>query len=217
MKKDIYNETKVRVFTNKEVAIGNKLQIVLEFLNMTKKVEKLKVLFNRFGEETSIIKHMIKVKEENNKIEYRTEVQLKELGNYFFFFTFEIDGQMEAIKLDSSTEEPIILKPEEESWYWRVLVVQDGFEIPEEMTNKIAYQIFLDRFFRGSNLENQKQKERNYRRWGEMPEWYRNEKGEFHNNDFFGGNLKGIQEKLDYLKSLSVGIIYISPINYSLL
>ena len=32
------------------------------------------------------------------------------------------------------------------------------------------------------------------------------------NNDFYGGDLKGIENKLEYLKSLGVDIIYISPI-----
>jgi glycosidase len=29
---------------------------------------------------------------------------------------------------------------------------------------------------------------------------------------FFGGNLRGIEEKLDYLQALGVGCIYLSPI-----
>ena len=29
---------------------------------------------------------------------------------------------------------------------------------------------------------------------------------------FFGGNLWGVAEKLDYLKSLGVGVIYLNPI-----
>ena len=35
------------------------------------------------------------------------------------------------------------------------------------------------------------------------------------NNDFFGGDLKGIIEKLDYIKSLGVSILYLSPVCYS--
>ena len=87
---------------------------------------------------------------------------------------------------------------------------------PEWSKDKLAYQIFVDRFYRSPNYKNGKQEGRNYRIWGEMPHWQEDEKGEFHNNDFFCGNLKGIEEKLEYLKSLSVGIIYLSPINESL-
>ena len=35
------------------------------------------------------------------------------------------------------------------------------------------------------------------------------------NNDFYGGDLKGITQKLDYIESLGVEILYLSPIVYS--
>ena len=216
MIEDVYNDMRVKVFINSEVAINDDFHIYVEFLNTNKKIEKLEILFNRYGENPSIIKQMKKIKEENNNLEYCTDVQFEKLGNYFFFFMFEIDGKKYAIKLSRKTDEPIILNPEEESPYWRVLVTQENFEIPEWATDKIAYQIFVDRFYKGYKADAKKIEGRNYRIWGEIPNWQKNEKGEFHNNDFFGGNLKGIEEKLDYLQSLSVGIVYISPINESL-
>jgi len=91
-----------------------------------------------------------------------------------------------------------------------------NFDIPEWATNRIAYQVFVDRFSRSVSATSCNSERRSYREWGQMPNWHKNEKGEFHNNDFFGGNLKGIEERLEYLKSLSVGIIYLSPINESL-
>ena len=37
-------------------------------------------------------------------------------------------------------------------------------------------------------------------------------RGKVLNNDFFGGNLQGIIEKLDYLQSLHVTVLYLNPI-----
>ena len=48
--------------------------------------------------------------------------------------------------------------------------------------------------------------------WEEAPAWKPDADGEIRNRDFFGGNLKGIQEKLDYLQSLSVTTLYLCPI-----
>ena len=48
-----------------------------------------------------------------------------------------------------------------------------------------------------------------------MPDWGPDYDGIFQNDYFYGGNLKGIIQKLDYLKSLSVGILYLSPISRS--
>lgn len=212
----ICNETKVNVLVSREVEVGEKFRVTLEFLNATEKIENVKILFNRLGEKPSIIIQMIKEKEENNKVKFCAKVQLEKLGNYFFFFIVKIGGKELAIKLSRRIQKPTILNLEEESPYWKVLVIPKKYDIPEWSTDKIAYQIFVDRFFKGPNPNYGKQEGRNYRSWEEMPDWKRNEKGEFHNNDFFGGNLKGIEEKLDYLKSLAVGIIYISPINESL-
>ena len=55
-----------------------------------------------------------------------------------------------------------------------------------------------------------KKRERS-RREGE-PVWRPNEKGEVTNSDYFGGDLRGIEEKLPYLKSLGVTCVYLNPI-----
>ncbi len=51
-----------------------------------------------------------------------------------------------------------------------------------------------------------------HRNWGDFPEYRPNERGEVRNRDFFGGDLQGILDKLDYLKSLGVETIYFNPI-----
>ena len=63
----------------------------------------------------------------------------------------------------------------------------------------IFYQIFVDRFHMGSCS-----KDRNYidKDWGELP----TPKG------FYGGDLPGITEKLDYLQDLGINSIYLTPI-----
>lgn len=48
--------------------------------------------------------------------------------------------------------------------------------------------------------------------WGNEPEWRPTPDGKVLNNDFFGGDLKGIGEKLPYLKELGVTCIYLNPI-----
>ena len=45
--------------------------------------------------------------------------------------------------------------------------------------------------------------------------WKPDEKGEVLNNDFYGGNFKGITEKMDYIASLGTTILYLNPISKS--
>ena len=204
-------ENIINVLVKKEAEIDRDFEVKVEISKQVKKLGNCQVLFNREGESPSIIQQM--KKEESDKIKYSTKVQLPKLGTYYFFFILEIDGKKVAIKISRATDKPFFLKPEEESPYWSVLVTQQDLGTPDWAKDKIVYQIFVDRFNKAEGYGSGKEPGRNYRIWGEMPDWRRNAKGEFHNNDFFCGNIKGIIEKIPYFKSLSVGILYLSPIN----
>ena len=95
------------------------------------------------------------------------------------------------------------------------LTVYDGTEtVPDWYGQGMTYQIFPDRFRRsripdptgmvGGRWVHQD--------WEEHPEYRPNEKGEIRNRDFFGGDFKGVIEKLDYLKELGVETLYFNPI-----
>ena len=207
-------ENIINVLVKKEAEIDRDFEVKVEISKQVKKLGNCQVLFNREGESPSIIQQM--KKEESDKIKYSTKVQLPKLGTYYFFFILEIDGKKVAIKISRATDKPFFLKPEEESPYWSVLVTQQDLGTPDWATDKIVYQIFVDRFNKAEGYGSGKEPGRNYSIWGKMPDWRRNAKGEFHNNNFFGGNIKGITEKIPYFKSMSVGILYLSPINESL-
>lgn len=90
----------------------------------------------------------------------------------------------------------------------------DGFQAPypndvdtikqkHALDGRVYYQIFPDRFNRGSIT-----KDCSYidMKWDEE---------EVRNNHFMGGDLKGITDKLDYLSDLGIGAIYLNPIHPS--
>lgn len=200
----------------REIEIKEELQINLKLPKTIGNIEDVWVIFNREYENPCIIKKMEKTKEEKDFIEYKAMVNFLPFNryeNYFFFFSLTIDGKEYSIKINRKTKKPFITNGE--SPYFRILVINNDFTVPSWAKNAVFYQIFVDRFYKSPNLKTAKIEGRNYRNWGEMPDWKRNNKGEFHNNDFFCGNIKGIEEKLDYLKNLGVDVIYISPINFS--
>ena len=88
-----------------------------------------------------------------------------------------------------------------------------GFTVPEWARGVIMYQIFADRFCNGNLQDDTRTGEYEYLdrpvvykdEWNTFPE--RMDVGNFH-----GGDLQGVIDKLDYLKSLSVGAIYLNPI-----
>ena len=87
--------------------------------------------------------------------------------------------------------------------------------IPKRFSGRIGYHVFVDRFYRAGPPP-EPMPGRKIKSWEDsMPDWGPDYDGIFQNDYFYGGNLKGIIQKLDYLKSLSVGILYLSPISRS--
>lgn len=95
---------------------------------------------------------------------------------------------------------------------YQITVYSADFKTPEWFKNGICYQIFPDRFCKSGEFCAEKSyiKKRN---WGELP-YYKAEQfgGVYDCSDFFGGNLAGIEEKLDYLADLGVTVLYLNPI-----
>ncbi len=96
---------------------------------------------------------------------------------------------------------------------WQMTVYSQKLSTPEWLEGGIFYQIFPDRFARsGTPKESLPAGRTLHEDWYEQPVWKPNEQGKVTNSDFFGGDLKGIREKLPYLKKLGVTCIYCNPI-----
>ncbi len=95
---------------------------------------------------------------------------------------------------------------------FQLTAYEDDYFVPNWVYGGIIYQIFPDRFNRGEKNKKLPSYKVLHEKWDEMPVFLPNEQGEIINNDFFGGDIKGIIEKLDYIKGLGVNIIYLNPI-----
>lgn len=105
---------------------------------------------------------------------------------------------------------------------WRITVYDPAFETPSWFTEGIAYQIFPDRFRRSSweafYARAQAHRDRGRRlrlhdRWSEEPAYTAAPGSEdYAPDDYFGGDLAGIREKLPYLQSLGVTCLYLNPV-----
>lgn len=92
-------------------------------------------------------------------------------------------------------------------------VYEAGYETPEWFRGGVLYQIFVDRFCRGSHEVPLREDAILNEDWENgIPQYPPYRGAPFKNNTFFGGTLWGIAEKLDYLKSLGVTALYLSPI-----
>jgi glycosidase len=107
---------------------------------------------------------------------------------------------------------------------FQMTVFDPSYKTPDWMKESVIYQIFPDRFYNG-NEKNDETKDTargeepiEYKEWSELPDNPREENtdgydgDEIWSNDFFGGDIAGIQKKLDYIQSLGVNTLYLNPI-----
>ena len=86
---------------------------------------------------------------------------------------------------------------------------------PKWYREGVAYHIFVDRFCNGNEdgtVLNPKRNSFLYAHQEDLPMYIKNKDGEVIRWEFYGGNLKGIIQKLPYLKTLGITILYLSPI-----
>ena len=86
------------------------------------------------------------------------------------------------------------------------------YSTPEWIKGGIMYHIFVDRFCKGGEVPLRSDAILNEDWDNYMPQYAKYPGGEVANNMFFGGTLYGVASKLDYLASLGVSCLYLSPV-----
>ncbi|MEE0808941.1 MAG: glycoside hydrolase family 13 protein [Acutalibacteraceae bacterium] len=140
---------------------------------------------------------------------YECEITLDE-GLYWYDFRYtSAHGQFFVVKSGESLG-IVSDRPEEK---WQQTVYDSDFVTPDWLKGGIIYQIFPDRFYNsGAKKENVPDDRFICNDWYKTPEHRQiNDKCTL-GNDYYGGDLKGIEQKLPYLKSLGVTCIYLNPI-----
>ena len=96
---------------------------------------------------------------------------------------------------------------------FQLTVYSADMTTPDWIKGSVIYQIFPDRFnFSGKEKKNIPADRVIRFDWGGRPLWEPDSEGRIDRYDFFKGDLKGIEQKLDYLESLGIGCIYLNPI-----
>lgn len=91
--------------------------------------------------------------------------------------------------------------------------IYPGYETPDWAKGAVIYQIYVDRFCNGDPTNDVETGEYAYigdisvkvDQWEKTPEV-------MGVREFYGGDLKGIMDKLDYLQELGVEVIYLNPV-----
>ena len=100
---------------------------------------------------------------------------------------------------------------------WQLSCVPASFSTPDWAKGGIIYQVFPDRFHKSGkvDLTGKLEPYTVHKYWYEEVDWRPTPEGVVLNNDFYGGNFKGIIEKMDYIADLGTTILYLNPISKS--
>ena len=132
-------------------------------------------------------------------------------GLYFYYFYITTrTGGFRLFKYGDDTNI-------EDGSLWQVTCVPADFHVPQWAMGATMYQIFPDRFHKAGkvDLTGKLEPYTVHENWNEEVQWKPASDGRVLNNDFYGGNFRGITEKMDYIASLGTTILYLNPISKS--
>ena len=142
---------------------------------------------------------------------YQGSFSIPYTGLYFYFFRIDhASGSFRLFKQGDDTNM-------EAGDLWQVSCVPENFKTPDWAKGATIYQVFPDRFHRSGkvDLTGKLGPYSVHHYWHEEVDWRPTPEGKVLNNDFFGGNFKGITEKMDYIASMGTTILYLNPISKS--
>ena len=139
-----------------------------------------------------------------------------EAGHGLFYYEFLILRGFDTLFTDTCNNLDFELS-QSAGGRFRLLIHKKEYKTPDSFGRGVMYQIFTDRFYRGDSDEAKNIPVRpdallNDDWDGGIPEFPAYPGAPLKNNTFFGGNLWGVADKLDYLASLGVTYIYLCPI-----
>ena len=142
---------------------------------------------------------------------FRTVFSLPEPGLFFYYFRIQKkNGSFRLFKQGNDTNM-------EAGDCWQLSCVPADFTTPDWAKGATIYQVFPDRFYKSGkcDLTGKLQPYCVHANWDEEVSWQPTPEGVVLNNDFYGGNFRGITEKMDYIASFGTTILYLNPISKS--
>ena len=138
-------------------------------------------------------------------------LEFKAEGSGLFFYHFDYDTPFGQTSIRQNANGLGLLSGGKHDW--QLTVYDRAFQGVDWLRGGVIYQIFPDRFARSGKEKKNVPSDRILRSdWGGEPFWRPTKEGRVLNNDYFGGDLAGIEEKLPYLASLGVTCLYLNPI-----
>ena len=143
--------------------------------------------------------------------EYKVRIHRGKLDVGIYFFYIKINGLEELYGLNSAGNVYFSRSLSKDNLF-QFSIYESKYNTPTDRQGGIIYHLFVDRFYRKKTIKH-REDAIYVDSWDqEIPEYPAYPGAFIKNNYFYGGNLYGVIEKLDYIASLGVNTIYLSPI-----
>ncbi|MCM1342813.1 MAG: glycoside hydrolase family 13 protein [Muribaculaceae bacterium] len=150
------------------------------------------------------VKHLMLRTESDEYFDYYSHTE--QLDNETLLYYFEIYEGKAACYFDTRG----VVKDVNEYYQFRII---PGFKVPQWAKGAVFYQIFADRFYNGDKSNDVLSDEYRYihKNTVKVDDWdkYPDVDGI---REFYGGDLQGVLDKMDYLQDLGVDVIYFNPL-----
>jgi len=135
-----------------------------------------------------------------------------EEGRGLFFYEFLFLRGLDTLFTDTHNNVDFTLSTASATRF-RLLVHRADFAVPTWFAESIMYHVFVDRFCRGEGKVGMREDAELNEDWETgIPQFPEIPGDRLSNHIHFGGNLWGVAQKLDYLQTLGVNVLYLSPV-----
>jgi len=158
-------------------------------------IEKIEIYYQNLYDHSQNLKRktLSLLFEDGSHWFYEAKISIKE-RHFKYYFALTNDGKTSYFTSDGLLEEILPVN----YFYYSAINDDEILNLPKWAEGEIIYQLLIDRFYDGDPSNNPE----NCRHPEELPD----------RSTYYGGDFQGIIKKLDYLKSLGVKIIYLSPL-----
>ena len=172
-------------------------EITVRFRSAKNNIDKVFFVHNN-------VKHLMFKTESDDYFDYYSiTIQLEDEKVSYYF-------EIHAGKLSCFYDMRGVTKDTNEYYYFHVI---PGFKTPDWAKGAVFYQIYVDRFYNGDPTNDVLTNEYQYigdktvrvEDWDKYP-------AAMGVREFYGGDLQGVLDKMDYLQELGVDVIYFNPL-----
>lgn len=142
---------------------------------------------------------------------FELSLDLSRLGEGLYWYTILLLRGEDTLFVTSVDNVNFRLLPNEGKRF-RLLVYEEGFDTPQWFHGSTMYQIFPDRFAKSTKSPRREDAEYEDDWYAPISQYAFVPGADVKNDLFYGGDLWGVAEKLDYLSEMGITVIYLNPI-----